>query len=111
MNFQLLKTHLESDNLTDILCEQLKQLDIGLWQLNKDAMHSGMFDEDSLQFSILNTAFENNQVTIKTGIYISEAITPCPCAGEEVAYSELYCQRTITLDMLHQNFSIEQDRN
>ena len=111
MNFRLLKTHLESDNLADILCEQFKQLDIGLWQLNKDAMHSGMFDEDSLQFSILNTEFKNNQVTIKTGIYISEAITPCPCAGEEVAYSELYCQRTITLDMLHQNFSIEQDRN
>ena len=105
-NFQLIKQHLESVDLAEVLSDQLRQLDIDFWQLLKDASHSGVFDESRFQITILNTQLENNWIYAKVGLYVSEAITPCPCAGEDIVYTELYCERTIKLDTQHHTYHL-----
>ena len=106
LNFQLIKQHLKRDNLAEILSDQLRQLDIDFWQLLKDARYSGVFDESRLQITILDMHLENIRLNIKVGLFVSEAITPCPCAGEDIVYTELYCERTIKLDTLHHTYHL-----
>ena len=109
INFRLIKQHLQSDNLAEVLSDQLQQLDMSFWQLIKDARHSGIFDESRLQITILDTHLEKNWLEVKIGLYVSEAMTPCPCAGEDIDYTELYCERTIKLDTLHHTYHLADD--
>jgi hypothetical protein len=90
------------------LFQALKQLEPYHLPLKQVARFSGLFVQDTLQFSILAKQETQQQLKLKLGVFYQEISTMCPCSGQEPEKMEGHVEIEMTIDRQHGliNFSI-----
>lgn len=75
----------------------LAEVDTELFELERDAQHSGLIDSGTLEFSIFGHSREARGLRVKIGIYFRELTAVCPCGGEAPEYTQGLCYRTLLI--------------
>jgi hypothetical protein len=70
--------------------------------LSRVARGSGLFDDDSLSFSLLQSEVTETLCNYRVGIFFREIDTTCPCSGDEQSYLEGYCEMILHIDQQQQ---------
>lgn len=91
----------------DELKQALAKLPADQLPLKQLAAYSGVFNEDGLQFSILNKDENDSQVLLKLGVFYQEIACPCPCSGEQPEYIDGHCEVMMQLNKQDGNTSFE----
>jgi len=92
---------LDSWNTADFeseLKQALKQLDCADLPLKQVANFSGLFAEDSLQFSLLGKQETERNLTVKLSVFFQEISNQCPCSGAEPETMDGHCEMQMTID-------------
>ncbi len=96
-----LRALLEAWNTPDFeqeLQQALKQLEPYHLPLKQVARFSGLFVQDTLQFSILSKKETTDYLILKLSIFYQEISTMCPCSGQEPEKMEGHCEMEMTID-------------
>ena len=80
------------------LLKALSKLDPCQLPLKQLAQYSGLFDQDSLQFSILAKDENDEAILVKLSLFYQEISNPCPCSGEELENMAGHCELMLYLD-------------
>lgn len=80
------------------LLEALKKLDPGHFPLKQLAQHSGLFEQETLKFSILNSTEQQHELLIKLSVFYQEISTTCPCSGQEAEKIDGHCVMLLTIN-------------
>ena len=80
------------------LLQALKQLEPYHLPLKQVAQFSGLFVQDSLQFSLLGKREDDQQLILKLSVFYQEISTMCPCSGQESEKIEGHCEMEMTVD-------------
>ncbi|NNJ91943.1 MAG: hypothetical protein HKP55_09725 [Gammaproteobacteria bacterium] len=80
------------------LLQALKQLEVDQLPLKQAASFSGLFVQDSLQFSLLNQHESDQVLMLKLSVFYQEISNLCPCSGDEPETSEGHCEIQMTID-------------
>ena len=78
--------------------QALSKLEIELLPLKELASSSGLFVQDSLQFSILNKQATGNHLVLKLGVFYQEISSMCPCSGEDPETIDGHCEIKMTIN-------------
>ena len=81
-----------------LLLQALKQLDVDQLPLKQVANFSGVFAQDTLQFSLQNKHENEQHLIMKLGIFYQEITNLCPCSGDEPDTMEGYCEIQMMVD-------------
>jgi hypothetical protein len=74
------------------LLKALEQLEPDDLPLKQVAHFTGLFDQQSLQFSVLNTSESEQQIQVKLSVFYQEMATTCPCSGQEAEKINGHCE-------------------
>ena len=66
--------------------------------LKQVAQFSGLFDQDSLQFSILAKDENDEAILVKLGVFYHEIANCCPCSGEEAQNMAGHCELLLSIN-------------
>ena len=80
-------TNFINDQTAENLLVDLQKLGSQKLKLNRYATASGLFNDDSLEFSISATQADH----YRASLFYQEYSNPCPCSGEESALIDGYC--------------------
>lgn len=86
------------DNFDDGLQQALKKLPADQLPLKQLARYSGVFNEQSLQFSILNKDENDKNILVKLGVFYQELASLCPCSGEQPQSIDGHCEMMLCLN-------------
>ena len=75
----------------------LQQLGPDHLPLKKVANFSGLFVQDTLQFSLLKKQESDQSLILKLSIFYQEISNLCPCSGEEAETAEGHCEMQETI--------------
>ena len=76
----------------------LKQLDVDHLPLKQIASFSGVFVQDTLQFSLLNKQESEQYLELKLSVFYQEISNQCPCSGDEPETEEGHCEMQMRID-------------
>jgi len=91
----------------DELKQALAKMPADQLPLKQLAQYSGVFNEHSLQFSILNQDENDTLILLKLGVFYQEIASLCPCSGEQPEYIDGYCEVMMQLNKQDGNTSFE----
>ena len=80
------------------LLRALKQLDTDDLPLKQLAQYSGLFDKNSLEFSVLSKRETEHQLIMKLGVFYQEISSMCPCTGDGPETAEGHCEMQMSID-------------
>ncbi len=80
------------------LLEALKQLEPYHLPLKQVARFSGLFVQDTLQFSILRKNETDQNLLLKLSVFFQEISTMCPCSGQEPEKIEGHCEMEMLIN-------------
>ena len=80
------------------LQQALKQLECADLPLKQIANFSGLFAEDTMQFSLLDKQETELCLTVKLSVFFQEISSQCPCSGEDPETMEGHCEMQMTID-------------
>ena len=94
---ELLQSSDQVDFDQDLL-SALSKLDPSHLPLKQLTQYSGLFDQDSLQFSILHKNETDKHLLVKLGLFYQEVSNACPCAGDEPEHIDGHCEMLLRID-------------
>lgn len=97
----------KTDSFDDDLLRALQCLEPYHLPLKQVARYSGLFNQDSLQFSILNKNEYDDEIVIKLSLFYQEISTFCPCSGEEPENMDGHCELAMSIDKQDGNISFK----
>mgnify|MGYP000908533633 CR=1 FL=1 len=98
MQFQSFSIWLNSQKPEDLL-HALRQIPVSELPLKELAQYSGVFDQQSLKFSVLTTTFKHDQASARLSLFYQEFSNPCACSGDDAETIQSFCELSLTVDL------------
>lgn len=99
---------LEDKSPANLLAD-MQQLDSRQLGLSHVARGSGLFVENSLSFSLLQSSESATVYAYRLGLFYEEVDTTCPCSGDEQTTLTGYCEMQLLLDPQNQTAVLTAD--
>jgi hypothetical protein len=89
-----------TDSFETTLKQELLSLDPDLLPLQQGLQHSSYALNDKLTVTVLNSAQDDNSISIKVGLFYNGVIAGCNCADDPTPVDETneYCEAIICID-------------
>jgi hypothetical protein len=87
----------KTEHFDNDLLQALSKLPSSLLPLKQVARFSGVFEDSSLEFSILKKHETDSNLQITVGIFYRELSSLCPCSGEEPEKVDGHCEMQILI--------------
>jgi len=97
MQFELFENWLNSSDKNDLL-KALQKVSLDDVPLKLLAQHTGMFDDQSLQFSVLTISQNKSEQIIRLSLFFRELSNLCPCSGDDIEKHDGFCELLLTLN-------------